>query len=57
MCPANATGSIASMTTTPDDQDWMRLAEEAFGEAQPPTDGGQDGIPSLVYWRYRAPVS
>ena len=50
-------GSITDIATTPDDQDWMRQTEDAFADNRPPTDGGQDGIPSPVRWRYRAPVS
>ncbi len=57
MCPAGPVGSITNMTMTPEDPDWMRLAEEAFGAARPPTDGGRGGVPGLVHWRYRAPVS
>jgi hypothetical protein len=39
--------------TTPDDQDWLRLAEEAFNdlpEDAPQQDGEQPP------WRYRAPA-
>jgi len=41
MCPAGPVGGITDITTTPDDQNWMRLAEEAFGDNRPPTDGGR----------------
>jgi hypothetical protein len=39
--------------TTPDDQDWLRLAEEVFTDL-PEHDSQQDG--EQPPWRYRAPV-
>jgi hypothetical protein len=49
---ARLPATIAVMTT-PDDQDWLRLAEEAFNdlpEDAPQQDGEQPP------WRYRAPA-
>jgi hypothetical protein len=46
------TATIALMTT-PDDQDWLRLAEEVFNdlpEYESPRDGEQPP------WKYRAPA-
>jgi hypothetical protein len=46
------TATIALMTT-PDDQDWLRLAEEVFNdlpEYESPKDGEQPP------WKYRAPA-
>lgn len=42
---------------TSDDQDWLRLAEEAFGDGQPDSEPLQEDVPALMHWRYRAPVS
>jgi hypothetical protein len=42
-----------TVMTTPDDQDWLRLAEEAFNdlpEYETPHDGEQPP------WKYRAPA-
>jgi hypothetical protein len=41
------------MTTTPDDQDWRRVADEAFAEL-PEDQSQQDSEPRL--WRYRLPA-
>lgn len=39
--------------TTPDEQDWLRLAEETFADL-PEHDSQQDGEQPL--WRYRLPT-
>jgi hypothetical protein len=54
MCPAGRTGSIAFMTTTPDDQDWLQLAEDAFSDGQPMNESQQENGQALTQWRYRA---
>lgn len=43
------------MTITPDDQEWLALAEEAFGGDGPPDETGQDDS-EQPHWRYRSPV-
>jgi hypothetical protein len=42
------------MTSTPDDQDWLHLAEEAFGDF-PDDEATQSSEHAL--WRYRSPVA
>jgi hypothetical protein len=42
------------MTSTPDDQDWLRLAEEVFCDL-PDNESQQDG--DQPRWRYRSPVT
>ena len=54
MCHARRTGSIAVMTTTPDDEEWLRLAEEAFTDGQPANESQQENGQSPTQWRYRA---
>jgi hypothetical protein len=46
--------TIDAMTTTPDDQDWLRLAEEAL--TCPQNAEGQDTSEQQPPWRYRAPA-
>jgi hypothetical protein len=41
------------MTTTPDDQDWLRLADEAF---TPPEDENMQETCEQPRWRYRSPA-
>jgi hypothetical protein len=40
------------MTSTPDDQDWLRLAEEAF--TAPQNEDVEDIGENQPRWRYRA---
>ena len=42
-------------TTAPDDQDWLQLAEEAFGDDPPTSEAAPQADPALLHWRYRAP--
>jgi len=42
------------MTSTPDDQDWLRLAEEAF--TAPQNEDVEDIGENQPRWRYRAPA-
>jgi hypothetical protein len=49
---ASGAASISAMTT-PDDQDWLRLAEEAFDDL-PEYEFPQDG--EQPPWKYRAPA-
>lgn len=46
--------TIGAMTTTPDDQDWLRLADEAF--TSPQHEDVEDIGEKLPPWRYRAPA-
>jgi hypothetical protein len=49
---AGQAATIELMTTTPDDPDWLRLADEAF--TPPEDEGSQDS--DQPRWRYRSPV-
>jgi hypothetical protein len=40
--------------TTPDDQDWLRTAEDAFGDL-PDSESTEDN--EQPRWRYRSPVA
>jgi len=44
------------MTTTPDDQDWLRLAEEAF-TSDPGGRPMQQKSEQQAQWRYRRPLA
>jgi hypothetical protein len=48
--------TISAMTTTPDDQDWLRLAEEAF-TSDPEDEATQEKWEQQPPWRYRRPLA
>jgi hypothetical protein len=45
------------MTSTPDDQEWLRLAEEAFNGDRPESEAMQDKWEQQPPWRYRSPAT
>jgi hypothetical protein len=51
--PSNTIGAV---TTTPDDQDWLRLAEEAFTSDQD-DETTQQKSEQQAQWRYRRPLA
>jgi hypothetical protein len=51
-----STATIGGMKTTPEDQDWLRLAEEAFtSESHGESDAQLDKLEQLR-WRLRRPA-
>jgi hypothetical protein len=49
---AGQAATIDTVTTTPDDEDWLRLADEAFSPPEDETSQDSD----QPRWRYRSPV-
>jgi hypothetical protein len=49
--------TIDAMTTTPDDQDWLRLAEEAFTSDRSEDEATQEKLEQQAQWRYRRPLA
>ena len=49
--------TIVVMTTTPDDQDWLRLAEEAFTSERSDDEAIQEKSEQQAQWRYRRPLA
>jgi hypothetical protein len=45
------------MTTTPDGQQWLRLAEEAFTSDRPDDEAMQENWERQPPWRYRPPIA
>lgn len=53
---ARPSATIVAMTTTPETQDWLRLAEEAFStESHAESDAQLDRLEQLR-WRLRRPA-
>jgi hypothetical protein len=48
--------TIGVMTTTPNDQEWLRLAEEAFTSDQE-DEAMQEKSEQQAQWRYRRPLA
>jgi hypothetical protein len=49
--------TIVVMTMTPDDQDWLRLAEEAFTSERSEDEATQEKSEQQAQWRYRRPLA
>jgi hypothetical protein len=49
--------TIDAMTTTPDDKDWLRLAEEAFTSDRSEDEAAQEKLEQQAQWRYRRPLA
>jgi len=53
---ARPSNTISAMTTTPDGQDWLRLAEEAFTSDRE-DEAMQEKSEQQAQWRYWRPLA